>query len=62
MRCHKISFIFVISMVNLVGTDVYMSNIVILKNLRFMPSSGLTIDFSELLLLQLLIPYLISFK
>ena len=43
MRYHKISFIFVISMVYLVGIDVYMSNTTILKILSFAPSSGLAI-------------------
>ena len=62
MRYHKISFIFVISMVYLVGIDVYMSNTTILKILSFAPSSGLAIDFSDLLLRRILIHYSIPFQ
>ena len=51
MRYHKNSFVFVISMVDLVGINVYMSNITILKILTLVPSSGLkTIKFSNLLI------------
>ena len=39
MRYHKNSFIFVISMVDLVGINVYISNITILKILTLAPSS-----------------------
>ena len=49
MSYHKISFIFVISMVSSVGIDVYMSNITILKILSFAPSTGSNMDFSNLL-------------
>ena len=37
MRYHKNSFIFVISMADLVGINVYMSNITILKILIWRP-------------------------
>ena len=40
MRYLKISFIFVISMVDLVGIDVYYSNITILKISTLAPSSS----------------------
>ena len=48
MSYNKISFIFVIGMVNSVGIDVYMSNITLLKILSFAPSTGLTIEFSNM--------------
>ena len=62
MRYHENSLILVISMVDLIGIDVNMSNITILRILSFPPSSGLTIDFSDLLLRQLLIHYSIPFQ
>ena len=46
-RYHKISFIFVIAMVDLVGIDVHMSNITILKILTLVPSTALNMCFIE---------------
>ena len=40
MRYHKNSFIFVISMVNFVEINVYLSNVIISKILILAPSSG----------------------
>ena len=46
-RYHKISFIFVISMVDLVGIDVHMSYSFIMKIRTLAPSIVLTICFIE---------------